>query len=54
MKEYIYIGKEMKILKANPYTFKVTKKKLYFIAEFKEVFQTEYQRYELKMISQKQ
>lgn len=36
MKEYT--RKEMKILKANSYTFKAAKKKLYFTAEFKEVF----------------
>lgn len=41
MKEYT--AKEMKLLKANPYTFKVTKHKLYFTAEFKEVFWTGYQ-----------
>lgn len=64
MKEYT--AKEMKILKANPYTFKVTKKKLYFTAEFKEIFWTGYQAgtaprklledmgYDLVMFSQKQ
>lgn len=36
MKEYT--AKEMKLLKANPYTFKVTKNKLYFTVEFKEAF----------------
>lgn len=36
MKEYT--AKEIKRLKANPYTFKVTKSKLYFTAEFKEAF----------------
>ena len=36
MKEYT--AKEMKLLKANPYTFKVTKNKLYFTIEFKEAF----------------
>ena len=41
MKEYT--AKEMKLLKANPYTFKVTKHKLYFSTEFKEAFWTEYQ-----------
>lgn len=41
MKEYT--AKEMKLLKANPYTFKVTKNKLYFTAEFKEAFWTAYQ-----------
>ena len=34
MKEYT--AKEMKLLKANPYTFKATKNKLYFMAGFKE------------------
>ena len=38
MKEYT--AKEMKLLKANPYTFKVTKNKLYFTIEFKEAFWT--------------
>lgn len=41
MKEYT--AKEMKLLKANPYTFKVTKNKLYFTIEFKETFWTAYQ-----------
>lgn len=41
MKEYTV--KEMKLLKANPYTFKVTKNKLYFTIEFKETFWTAYQ-----------
>ena len=41
MKEYT--AKEMKLLKANPYTFKVTKSKLYFTIEFKEAFWTAYQ-----------
>ena len=41
MKEYT--AKEMKLLKANPYTFKVTKTKLYFTIEFKEAFWTAYQ-----------
>lgn len=41
MKEYT--AKEIKLLKANPYTFKVTKSKLYFTAEFKEAFWTGYQ-----------
>ncbi len=36
MKEYT--AKEMKSLKADTYTFKVTKHKLYFTAEFKEAF----------------
>ena len=38
MKEYT--AKEMKLLKANPYTYKVTKNKLYFTIEFKETFWT--------------
>lgn len=38
-----YTAKEMKLLKANPYTFKVTKNKLYFTVEFKEAFWTAYQ-----------
>ena len=33
-----YTSKEMKLLQANPYTFKVTKHKLYFTTEFKEAF----------------
>ena len=41
MKEYTV--REMKLLKANPYTFKVTKNKLYFTIEFKETFWTAYQ-----------
>ncbi len=41
MKEYT--AKEMKLLKANPYTFKVTKNKLYFTSEFKEEFWIGYQ-----------
>ena len=41
MKEYT--AKEMKLLKANPYTFKVTKHRLYFTAEFKEAFWMGYQ-----------
>ena len=36
MKEYT--AKEMKLLKAKPYTFKVTKNKLYFKADCKEKF----------------
>ncbi len=40
MKEYT--AKEMKLLKANPYTFKVIKNKLYFTIEFKEAFWTAY------------
>lgn len=64
MKEYT--AKEMKLLKANPYTFKVTKNKLYFTAEFKEAFWTAYQAgmaprkiledlgYELEIFGQKQ
>lgn len=64
MKEYTV--KEMKSLKANPYTFKVTKNKLYFTIEFKEAFWTAYQAgmsprkiledlgYDLKIFGQKQ
>lgn len=64
MKEYT--AKEMKLLKANPYTFKVTKSKLYFTIEFKEAFWTAYQAgiaprkifkdlgYDLEMFGQKQ
>ena len=64
MKEYT--AKEMKLLKANPYTFKVTKSKLYFTIEFKEAFWTAYQAgmaprkilgdlgYDVEMFSQKQ
>lgn len=64
MKEYT--AKEMKLLKANPYTFKVTKSKLYFTVEFKEAFWTAYQAgmaprkiledlgYNLEMFGQKQ
>lgn len=61
-----YTAKEMKLLKADPYTFKVTKNKLYFTIEFKEVFWTAYQAgmaprkiledqgYDLEMFGQKQ
>lgn len=61
-----YTAKEMKLLKANPYTFNVTKSKLYFTAEFKEAFWTAYQAgvaprkiledlgYDLEMFGQKQ
>ena len=64
MKEYTV--KEIKLLKANPYTFKVTKSKLYFTKEFKEVFWNAYQArnaprkiledlgYDLEIFSQKQ
>lgn len=64
MKEYT--AKEMKLLNANPYTFKVTKSKLYFTIEFKEAFWTAYQAgmaprkiledlgYNLEMFGQKQ
>lgn len=38
-----YTVKEMKILKSNPYTFKITKNKLYFTVEFKETFWNAYQ-----------
>ena len=64
MKEYT--AKEMKLLKVNPYTFKVTKNKLYFTIEFKEAFWRAYQAgmaprkifedlgYDLKIFGQKQ
>lgn len=64
MKEYT--AKEMKLLKVNPYTFKVTRSKLYFTVEFKEAFWTAYQAgmaprkimedlgYDLEMFGQKQ
>ena len=38
-----YTTKEVKQLRANPYTYKVTKNKLYFTAEFKEAFWVGYQ-----------
>ena len=41
MKEYT--AKQVKELKSNPYTFKVTKNKLYFTAKFKEDFWDSYQ-----------
>ena len=41
MKEYT--AKQVKELKSNPYTFKVTKNKLYFTAKFKEDFWVSYQ-----------
>lgn len=41
MKEYT--AKQIKELKANPYTLKVTKNKLYFSAKFKEDFWVSYQ-----------
>ena len=41
MKEYT--AKQIKELKANPYTFKVTKNKLYFTSKFKEGFWISYQ-----------
>ena len=56
----------LKLLKANPYTFKVTKNKLYFTIEFKEAFWRAYQAgmaprkifedlgYDLKIFGQKQ
>lgn len=64
MKEYT--AKEIKLLKANPYTFKITKNKLYFTTKFKENFWTGYQAgasprklleamgYDLSMFGQKQ
>ena len=41
MKEYT--AKQIKQLKANPYTLNVTKNKLYFTAKFKEDFWVSYQ-----------
>ncbi len=41
MKEYT--AKETKLLESNPYTFKVTKNRLYFTIEFKEDFWNSYQ-----------
>ena len=41
MKEYT--AKEIKLLKENPYTFNVTKHKLYHTAKFKEDFWIRYQ-----------
>ncbi len=41
MKEYT--PKQIKFLKENPYTYKVTKNKLYFTAKFKEEFWIRYQ-----------
>ena len=41
MKEYT--PKQIKELKANPYTYKVTKYKLYFTSKFKEDFWIRYQ-----------
>ena len=64
MKEYT--AKERKLLESNPYTFKVTKNKLYFTIEFKEDFWNAYQAgntprkifedlgYNLEMFGQKQ
>lgn len=64
MKEYT--KKEIKILKENPYTFNVTKNKLYFTTGFKIAFWNKYQAgiaprkileelgYDLKMFQQKQ
>ena len=58
MKEYT--AKEMKLLKANPYTFKVTKNKLYFTIEFKKAFWMAPRKiledlgYDLEMFGQKQ
>ena len=61
-----YTAKEIKVLKANPYTFKVTKNKLYFTIAFKEAFWTAYQAgmaprkiledlgYDLELFGQKQ
>ena len=64
MKEYTL--KQIKVLQANPYTLKVTTKKLYFTAQFKEDFWVSYQAgnaprkimqdlgYDLSMFTQKQ
>lgn len=64
MKEYT--PKQIKKLEANPYTFKVTKNKLYFTIKFKEDFWISYQAgnaprkvmqdlgYDLSMFTQKQ
>lgn len=41
MKEYT--AKQIKELKANPYTYNVTKNKLYFTSKFKEDFWNSYQ-----------
>ena len=61
-----YSTKEMKLLRANPYTLRVTKHKLYFTIRFKEAFQTSYEAgnsprkvleelgYDPKMFGQKQ
>lgn len=38
-----YTAKEMKLLQANPYTFKITKHKLYFTTKFKEDFWSSYE-----------
>ncbi len=38
-----YSTKEMKLLRANPYTLRVTKHKLYLTIRFKEAFQTSYE-----------
>ncbi len=38
-----YTNREIKELESNPYTFKVTKKKLYFTKEFKKEFWIRYQ-----------
>lgn len=64
MKEYT--PKQINVLQANPYTFRVTTKKLYFTAQFKEDFWVSYQAgnaprkimqdlgYDLSMFTQKQ
>ena len=38
-----YSSKEMKLLRENPYTYKVTKHHLFFTVEFKEAFWRGYQ-----------
>ena len=61
-----YTPKQIKVLQANPYTFKVSKMKLYFTVKFKEDFWIRYQAgnaprkimqdlgYDLSMFTQKQ
>ncbi len=42
MKRKYFSDKEIKILKANPYTYKVTPERIRFTAEFKEMFWAKY------------
>ena len=61
-----FTEEQIKKLKKNPYTFKITKNKLYFTAKFKEDFWISYQAgnaprkvmqdlgYDLSMVTQKQ